>query len=137
MTFLSIPPSFHIIFWVRIGDASLLILSMPDSSQYQQGDLCIRFKMEPNLRYNLLKRSGSFISADRIWRNVSAKARGSILAIFNLIVIFQLDCLRRNPLDTFRLSAMIIGDDRLCIHRQWSCPRRGPIRALFEHLFVQ
>jgi hypothetical protein len=66
--------------------------------------------MEPNLRYNLLKRSGSFLSADRILRNVSAKARGSILAIFNLIVIFQLD--------TFRLSAMIIGDDRLRIHRR-------------------
>ena len=78
----------------------------------------IRFKMEPNLRYNVLKRSGSFLSADRIWRNVSAKAKGRILAIFNLIVIFQLGCLRRNPLDTFRLSAMIIGDDRLRIRRR-------------------
>jgi hypothetical protein len=52
--------------------------------------------MEPNLRYKVLRCSGSFLST-QIRRNVSAKARGNILAICNLIVVFHLDCLRRSP----------------------------------------
>jgi hypothetical protein len=72
----------------------------------------IRFKMEPNLRYNLLKRSGSFLSLQIVSGAMYPRRQGVVFfAIFNLIEIFQLDCLRGNPPDTFRLSAMIVGDD--------------------------